>query len=106
MDIPTERIAFLNFLFERYIKYYRKFNFEITEENKSLKWRLLRIEKAINFVKQDLDYKPGTCIECGDPINPERLKVEPESIWCPKCVEEHERKTKHRGGHWCVPNSH
>jgi len=96
----SSKAEYLAFLRQRYDKVYQDFNDATKTENKSIKWRLLRLEKVIRLITENPDYELGFCFKCGKKIDEERLKSEPESIWCVPCATEHENKFRHRGGHW------
>lgn len=54
---------------------------------------LQEIDRAIQAAYH-ADY--GTCEHCGEPIDPERLKILPETRMCIKCKRESEKFTQHR----------
>jgi len=41
----------------------------------------------------------GECVDCGNPIAPDRLRVNPTSIRCVACQAQHERTHAHEGYH-------
>jgi len=92
----AELISYLKKLASDYRDIFNRSN----PENKSAKWRLLRLEKALELVLADSDYTPGKCIQCQDDIPIARQKAEPQSVWCVACVNKHEKATRHKGGHW------
>ena len=47
--------------------------------------RARQIELALNAI--DLDEEFGVCLECGQTIDIERLKLMPESRYCVSCLE-------------------
>ena len=47
--------------------------------------RAKQIELALNAIDLDEDF--GVCLECGESINVERLKLMPESRYCVSCLE-------------------
>ena len=36
----------------------------------------------------------GTCVECGEPIDPRRLESLPATLWCAECAQVHEQDKK------------
>ena len=59
---------------------------------KRIENHLAEIERAIEAA-QHADY--GICEHCGEPIDPERLKILPETRMCIKCKRESEKFTQH-----------
>ncbi len=49
---------------------------------------LRRIDAALLRIEQD-EY--GDCLECGEPINPKRLQLDPSTPYCIDCAEQKER---------------
>ncbi|MGM0952846.1 MAG: TraR/DksA family transcriptional regulator [Pseudomonadota bacterium] len=45
--------------------------------------QLKMIEAALKRIDND-DY--GDCLECGEPINPKRLEIDPTSLYCIDCA--------------------
>ena len=45
--------------------------------------QLKMIEAALKRIDND-DY--GDCLECGEPINPKRLEIDPTSLYCINCA--------------------
>lgn len=46
--------------------------------------QLLKIEAALTRIEND-DF--GDCRECGEPINPKRLEIDPTSLYCIECAK-------------------
>ncbi|HMN55946.1 MAG: TraR/DksA C4-type zinc finger protein [Burkholderiales bacterium] len=55
---------------------------------------LARIDRALERMAED---SYGLCVECGQPIAFERLKVEPMTLHCVACKSQRERKQGLRG---------
>jgi len=45
--------------------------------------QLRMIEAALKRIEND-DY--GDCLECGEPINPKRLEIDPTTLYCIDCA--------------------
>lgn len=60
----------------------------LKEETRSLRQSLfeylLQIRNALRLIRKK---KYGTCQNCGKPISPERLKVDPSAIYCVDCAK-------------------
>ncbi len=48
------------------------------------KLKRTRLRNALSRIDDDMF---GICVECGEPINIERIMVRPESIRCVKCAD-------------------
>lgn len=46
--------------------------------------QLRLIEAALKRIEND-DF--GYCMECGEPINPKRLEIDPTSLYCIECAQ-------------------
>ncbi|GGY72150.1 TraR/DksA family transcriptional regulator [Marinobacter zhanjiangensis] len=46
--------------------------------------KLLMIEAALKRIDQD---EFGECMECGEPINPKRLEIDPTTLHCIHCAQ-------------------
>ena len=46
--------------------------------------QLKMIEAALTRIDND-DY--GECLECGEPINPKRLEIDPTTVYCIECAQ-------------------
>lgn len=72
---------------------------EIIEREKSLaliRSFELRLEEIDNALKQIEVGTYGICERCGNPINPERLKIMPEAKYCISCQTAIEKRTRRR----------
>ncbi|HDQ22467.1 MAG TPA: hypothetical protein ENN28_00655 [Candidatus Uhrbacteria bacterium] len=98
--IFSSKESYLLFLKKQHEKVHQDFNDASKPENKATKWKLLRIEKVMKLIRENPDYQLGYCFNCGKILDQKRLQREPESIWCVPCVTKHEKKFRHRGGHW------
>ena len=47
--------------------------------------KLLMIAAALKRIDQD---KFGECMECGEPINPKRLEIDPTTLYCIDCAQQ------------------
>ncbi|MGM0570004.1 TraR/DksA family transcriptional regulator [Marinobacter sp.] len=45
--------------------------------------QLLMIETALKRIEND---EFGECMECGEPINPKRLEIDPTTLYCIDCA--------------------
>ncbi len=54
----------------------------------NLERKLQSIDHALSILARD---KYGICEQCGQPIEPERLKILPDTTLCVKCKSEMER---------------
>lgn len=72
---------------------------DIIEREKSLALMRsfeLRLEEIENALKQIEVGTYGICERCGNPINPERLKIMPEAKYCISCQMAVEKRTRRR----------
>lgn len=71
---------------------------ELTEREKNLsllatfEQRLEEIEVALEKIKSGNKY--GICLNCGQPIDPERLLIVPEAQYCVPCKTKLERRQR------------
>jgi len=57
--------------------------------------KLRQIERALHRLNEA---SFGTCLGCREDISIERLKVQPEAIYCVECKDRHESSIRLRGG--------
>jgi RNA polymerase-binding transcription factor DksA len=71
---------------------------ELTEREKNLallatfELRLEEIDMALDKLERGSNY--GICQNCGQPIDPERLKILPEAQYCVPCKTKMERRAR------------
>lgn len=63
----------------------------IEGRSKKLQKCLIKIDRALKDLKEG---KYGICQECGEPISPERLKIQPFTEYCIRCKQKIEAKEK------------
>jgi DnaK suppressor protein len=56
------------------------------EQNRRRAMRIEHIKTALERIKMD-DY--GWCLDCGEPINPQRLAINPAVEYCTQCADNH-----------------
>jgi len=55
---------------------------------------MLRYQRTIETLVQTKDFEYGICVNCYEPIAPERLSQHPEVIWCFDCATKYEKEKK------------
>ncbi len=55
------------------------------EQLRRRRQEILRIQAALRRIESD-DY--GYCTACGEEINPQRLKIDPATLFCIRCADQ------------------